>query len=229
LIKFNYCLAYQYSFWEPGNDDRVPCTIQLYSSSGLTSVSEYESTDSEKGFLAAVCISLSCPPSILEKLKAGTFKSIESVLAENFDKKLFRSEGIAISFIVLCIFILGVVTLAIYATIYDQFKPNSGANELLMSFSLKKRLSNLISLDQSKPADAISCLHGIRAISEIAIVYHHAYVFRIMTPSRDQTVFNKFLKTPMATVNGVLSFFVEPFFIISAMLFTRSMLKALDM
>lgn len=128
--------------------------------------------------------------------------------------------------------VLTVLTaLALLATFYDlctRKRENKSRSELLKSFSLRKNLSNLFSLDQSGSKDAIHCLHGIRALSMFCIIFLHTYVFRILTPFRDEKYLNEWIKTDMASAISSLNMTVDSFFVMSATLSTKTMLKELD-
>lgn len=149
-------------------------------------------------------------------------------MSHSFDQNANETSNVSNSFTFLGISLLVLVTWTIIMTIYEHLKPNAAnSNELLSSFSLKKNISSLMSLDRSNPADTINCLHGFRAISLIAILYVHTYIFRFMFTSGNEEVINDFIQTSAALNIASLSLLVEVFFVISATLFTRSTLKAL--
>lgn len=124
------------------------------------------------------------------------------------------------------------VVLATFGTFYDlranTFEKNKKRHEILQSFSLRRNFTNFFDLDQSKHASGIRCLHGIRVLSMLSIISLHTYFFRVFTPFKGSEALQEFMQTSLALTISALHILVEPFFVTSALLFTRSMLKALD-
>ena len=118
------------------------------------------------------------------------------------------------------------IGLAIYATFRD-FKASKNRSDLLSAFSLKKNIKNLFNFDQSTPKDAIHCFHGFRTLSLFSIIYLHTYFFRAMHPS-DEEAYNEWMKTGISSGVSTLNIAVDSFFVFSAALSTRTMLKELD-
>jgi len=83
-------------------------------------------------------------------------------------------------------------------------------------------------MNRSKAADAINCLHGIRAYCTVMIIYSHAYYFRII-PYIDEEAVVEWRKSPLAMITYTVTLCVDFFFVMSAALMTRTMLKELDL
>lgn len=121
--------------------------------------------------------------------------------------------------------------LVIYSTFYDKKthgKIAAERNQLLLSFSLYINGSSLMSLDQSRPSDAIKCLHGIRAISILSIIFFHGYFYQTFSPYGKSPAVEAWLRTRFASSLSAVNIFVDSYFVMSAALTTRSMLRELD-
>jgi hypothetical protein len=120
---------------------------------------------------------------------------------------------------------------AAVSTLYDlstQAVSNSKRNQLLLSFSIYTNGSNLFQMNQPKSSSEISCLHGIRVISLVGVMLLHEYFFRVLSPFSDSKVYQEFLGTKLASSIAGLNIFVDTFFVISAALLTKSMLKEFE-
>ena len=121
-----------------------------------------------------------------------------------------------------------IATLSTFYDIRSRRVNKENRNQFLLSFSIYTNGSNLIKTTQSKSAAEISCLHGIRGLSIISIVFLHSFFFRILTPFRDEKLIKEFLGTKLASTISAGNVSVDSFFVISAMLVTRSMLRELE-
>ena len=167
--------------------------------------------------------SISFPENLVNDLfirGKGQFNQSSTIVDDNSSFKTTKLLIVTGSLITFLLF------LAIYATFLD-FRASKTQSDLLSAFSLKKNIKNLFSFDQSTPEDAIHCFNGLRAISTLSIIYLHSYFFRILQPT-DKIVFNDWVQTRAASAVSSLSTMVDTFFVISAALFTRTMLKELD-
>jgi hypothetical protein len=118
-----------------------------------------------------------------------------------------------------------------WSTIYDvntQKIETGERNKLLLSFSMYTNGKRLLSLEQSRSTDTINCLNGIRAFSILSIIFLHSFFFRTFTPFRDDSVFNEWIKTKLASSVSAINIFVDSFFVMSGLLVTKTMLKELD-
>lgn len=129
-----------------------------------------------------------------------------------------------------CVF-TSLVAAATFGTIYDLRTRNVAKekrNQLLMSFSIYTNGSNLLDMTSSRSPTAINCLYGIRVLSIISIMFLHSFFYRILTPFRDEVAFSEWLKTKLASTVSAANISVDSFFVISATLVTRSMLRELQ-
>jgi len=225
-FEYDKCFAYQYNERKSGAADEGLCTIQLHSAP-CWNVSC--TIDSNMRLQGAIFSSQQVLRETFEEIASKTLENMERILHYKVDSKPRQPQKLSKGFLALCVITFIVLILATIATTYDQFKHGTeGVNELLMSFSIRRRITNLISLDQKKSADAINCLHGIKAISVIGTFYLHAYFYRVFWPLRNRKMIREFLESDTAAKISGLNILVEFFLVISALLFTRSMLKALD-
>lgn len=133
---------------------------------------------------------------------------------EKAEKLLFAVESLGLVLLIL----------AALSTFYDFVTRKSEKRlELFLSFSLRKNVPNMLNVNVSK--DAIMCLHGIRSLSTFCIMFLHMYAFRFLTPFyADKKEISDMIKPSVSS----LSMTVDSFFVISAALSTKIMLKELD-
>lgn len=125
-----------------------------------------------------------------------------------------------------CVF-LTLVTVATLCTIFDVKSRKIGKrSEFDRAFSLFSNCTSLFSLDRS--SKDIKCLHGLRVLSILGIIFLHTVVFRSLNPNLNYGEFEDFLKTNLASIISSFNIFVDTFFVISAALTARSILKDLD-
>jgi hypothetical protein len=131
-----------------------------------------------------------------------------------------------ISFCRLVSLSVSVVILTTLLQLVKKKVPVRQQNTLSQFLSLKKNIKDLFSLDDPSP-DSIKCFHGIRAISALSLMFFHSYFFRLITPFGDEQVFEDWKKTSWSHTISCLNSFVDSFFVMSAILTTRSMLRDL--
>lgn len=124
------------------------------------------------------------------------------------------------------------VTFAILSTIYDLKTKEineQNRNQSVLAFSLYKNWKSLFNLKQNNQTDVIECLSGIRVVSTFSIIFLHSVFFRIFPLTiRDETIFKAWLGFRTASSVSALNITVDSFFVISATLATKSMLKDLE-
>lgn len=118
--------------------------------------------------------------------------------------------------------------IATCSTLYDvrsHAVQSQKRSQLLLSFSIYSNIQKLFSLKSS--SSDISCIHGIRALSLIIIVFFHSFFFRIQSSLISEENARNFVHLKFAAFLTTLPIFVESFFVMSGALFTISMLKDL--
>lgn len=116
------------------------------------------------------------------------------------------------------------------ATANDYQKDENGNKKALnfKSFSLRRNVRSLLSVDQTKSPNEVLCLHGMRTICTFSIIYLHSYFYRVLAPVGHKNMHTEWAKTEVASRISSLNITVDTFFVISALLLTNSMLKDLD-
>ncbi|XP_078598033.1 nose resistant to fluoxetine protein 6-like [Branchiostoma floridae x Branchiostoma japonicum] len=103
------------------------------------------------------------------------------------------------------------------------------AARLLLPFSLRKNVANLLSTEQ--PPDSIQCLHGIRVISMSLIIFGHTYIIVFFGPTADnQLNFRDFIEsiTVRAITGAFLVIPVDTFFFLSGLLMAYLLLQQMN-
>ncbi|GLV41432.1 drop dead [Carabus blaptoides fortunei] len=132
---------------------------------------------------------------------------------------------IPISSIIVGIFFIGVIMLAVAATIYD-FRSETHQSEYLMAFSLKKNITSLISLKRSE--GDIASVHGIRFLNAIMLIMAHKSMALFFNPYINRTEMAEFLGRPWSVLGRAASLYTDPFIMFSGMLTTYSFLGRLN-
>lgn len=96
--------------------------------------------------------------------------------------------------------------------------------KFLEFLSPKNFFLNLFASEDSK-RETIKCFHGLRVISALLIVFLHSNYCRVLPFVRDYPLFEEWKKTWWAQTVSQFNFFVDVFFVMTAVLSTRSMLK----
>ncbi|XP_030378183.1 nose resistant to fluoxetine protein 6-like [Scaptodrosophila lebanonensis] len=137
-------------------------------------------------------------------------------------------DGLAIFTIVL-LAILG--TVMVVATLYDYFFcPNQDKMPALVKvFSARVNSRALFRIVDSKTnPNVIDCLHGIRCLSLMWVIFGHDYFFGIVSPNLNNVRLYGWLETPYAQllIHGVLS--VDTFFFLSGLLVCMVALRLIE-
>jgi hypothetical protein len=124
--------------------------------------------------------------------------------------------------------ILSLSIIALLCTIFDlkSRKHTTKRNEFDKAFSLYSNVTSLLSFERS--TKDIKCLHGLRVISILGIILLHTYFFRILSPFLNEEVMKEFMKTNIASIISAFNILVDTFFVMSAALTTRTVLRDLD-
>lgn len=122
------------------------------------------------------------------------------------------------------------IAITVLSTVNDYRVDENGNKKSLKfeAFSLRRNLKSLLSVDQKKSPSDVLCLHGMRAMCTFGIIYLHSYFYRVMAPVGQQNMYTEWGKTEVASRISSLNITVDTFFVISALLLTKSMLKDLD-
>lgn len=127
--------------------------------------------------------------------------------------------------------LLSLLVVATLCTVFDVKSRkiesrNAKKSEVDRAFSLYSNVMSLFSMERS--SKDIKCLHGLRVLSILGIIFLHTVFFRSLSPNLNYDKFEAFLNTSLASLISSFNIFVDTFFLISAALTTRSILKELD-
>ncbi|CAL1674854.1 unnamed protein product [Lasius platythorax] len=135
-------------------------------------------------------------------------------------KELVLSKAtIATSLLFATVFILTLV-----AAYYDHCEIS--ASELLLSFSLKRNVRKLFSLE--RPQGDIASLHGIRFLNSVLLVIAHKSMAAFFTPYVNRTYMSEFLGKSWTVIGRAASLYTDPFIMLSGLLTTYSFVGKLN-
>ncbi|XP_012055335.1 PREDICTED: uncharacterized protein LOC105618403 [Atta cephalotes] len=109
-----------------------------------------------------------------------------------------------------------VFVLTLVAAFYDHCK--IPASELLLSFSLKRNILKLFSLE--RPQGDIASLHGIRFLNSILLLVSHKSMAVFFIPYVNRTYMSEFLGKPWTVFGRAASLYTDPFIMLSGLLTT---------
>lgn len=102
-----------------------------------------------------------------------------------------------------------------------------GPQKLLAAFSLRQNLRQLMKI--SKPSiHLIPCLHGIRCLTIIWIIWGHDYMFLLLAPNVNSYEVIAWAQTPFSMILQSGTIAVDTFFLLSGMLLVMSTLRELE-
>ncbi|CRK88403.1 CLUMA_CG002180, isoform A, partial [Clunio marinus] len=120
---------------------------------------------------------------------------------------------------------------SLFYTVYDIFiekRKKINQSKGLLFFSLYTTGRKLFNLKRDGK-EVIGCLEGLRALSILHIVYFHSYFFRLLTTHSDENLLREFLRTRFAEFVSGMHMHVDTFFVISALLTTKAVLKDFEL
>ncbi|XP_032296334.1 nose resistant to fluoxetine protein 6 isoform X2 [Drosophila virilis] len=118
--------------------------------------------------------------------------------------------------------------LVILCTLLDYF---NAAQQVLGVFSLRQNLRQLFQVSTGTTTTTphlIPCLHGIRCLTIIWIIYGHDYMFMLLAPSVNTYEVIAWAQTPYSMLLQSGSISVDTFFLLSGMLLVMSSLRELE-
>ncbi|XP_012252676.2 nose resistant to fluoxetine protein 6-like isoform X2 [Athalia rosae] len=179
----------------------------------------------------AVCTPASCSPQDVEASLRHTLakhtartglKITVKVDAEMCQKKVKESYPTETK--IASAFFLGVIALAMLATVYDHL--GLVASEYLLSFSLKKNFKKLVSLERGE--GDIAALHGVRALNAMMLIIAHKSMALFFNPYVNRTEMTEYLGKPWTVIGRAASLYTDPFIMLSGLLTTYSFIGRLN-
>ncbi|XP_043867396.1 nose resistant to fluoxetine protein 6 isoform X2 [Drosophila mojavensis] len=182
-----------------------------------------------------------CFPSSCSAAQMGVFlgKVIQQVIGLTSSMSLVNEkscrtnereplDGIAIlTIVLLSIF----AALALLATLYDYFLVSDQAKfpALIKIFSIRATSRSLFRITPPKSnPNVIECLHGMRCLSLIWVVFGHEYMFGLANPNINRISFLHWSESPFAQTIIHAVFSVDTFFFLSGMLVVMVALRAME-
>lgn len=111
---------------------------------------------------------------------------------------------------------------------WDKFSSEGEPNKLFIAFSLYTNGRQLFDITKSKSSNAIHCLHGIRALSVLWIIFGHRFDERFMVPAVNSEEVSRFTEKPISLIHTTFTLAVDTFLLMGGLLATLSFLSALD-
>ncbi|XP_063217541.1 O-acyltransferase like protein-like [Bacillus rossius redtenbacheri] len=122
--------------------------------------------------------------------------------------------------------VAAVATIWEYTTERQENEDRSTALELFQSFSLKRNLERLISLEQ--PANDIHCLHGIRFLNAYMLLKSHKSMAVFFIPYTNRTAMAEFVGKSWTGIVRAASLYTDPFIMMSGLLTSYSFFRQLQ-
>ncbi|EDW05583.1 nose resistant to fluoxetine protein 6 [Drosophila mojavensis] len=188
------------------------------------------------GIKTAICLPASCTVDHIDLLLR---QLLQQLLNQNMEPQLITAgecdtaeqeplDGLAIFTIVL----FGVFVVAmLLATCWDYFlcKDQKHLPTMVKIFSARANSRSLFrTVDSKSNPNVIDCLHGIRCLSLIWVVYGHDNVIQLLAPNINLVDFIPWYKSAYSVfiVHGLFS--VDTFFFLSGMLVVMVALRAME-
>jgi peptidoglycan/LPS O-acetylase OafA/YrhL len=109
----------------------------------------------------------------------------------------------------------------------DSAFPLENINKLYAAFSVYTQGQKLFDVTRVTSANSIDCLHGIRALSVLYIIYGHRYGISISN-LMDRQKFDEWYSNPMSAFFNTHQVAVDTFLFMGGLLLVWSMLPKLD-
>ncbi|TGZ56969.1 nose resistant to fluoxetine protein 6 [Temnothorax longispinosus] len=179
----------------------------------------------------AICTPASCTAQdvkaslqhAISKYTAQTGLKISLQVDQNMcqvkEEFVLSKATIATSLLFVTVFVLTLV-----AAYYDHCK--IPVSELLLSFSLKRNILKLLSLE--RPQGDIAPLHGIRFLNSLLLLTAHKSMAVFFIPYMNRTYMSEFLGKPWTVLGRAASLYTDPFIMLSGLLTTYSFLGRLN-
>ncbi|XP_078033532.1 nose resistant to fluoxetine protein 6 [Augochlora pura] len=176
-----------------------------------------------------ICAPAACSPkdvetSVRDILESYTLQSnINITVKVNKEMCQVKDGGFPKETMYASLFFMTILALTIVAAYYDH--NNMPASELLLSFSLKRNIKKLVSLERNQ--NDIATLHGIRAINAFMLLLAHKSMALFFNPYVNRTEMSEYLGKPWTVVGRAASLYTDPFLMLSGLLTSYSFIGKL--
>ncbi|KAL5292654.1 hypothetical protein ACFFRR_011434 [Megaselia abdita] len=183
--------------------------------------------DPPMGIGIGICIPKVCNKKKIASILTNALNGVK--VSVNNCGTIEKPDFEAIDYVAACVF--GVIgLLLILSTFYDLYteKLNIPRNESFLAFSIIHNSHKLFAINTKPNPNSINCLHGIRSLSMVWVIYGHAIVWYLLFPILNLRTVDDWKRTPFALAleTGVIS--VDTFFFISGLLVAWIGLKELQ-
>ncbi|XP_016995137.2 nose resistant to fluoxetine protein 6 [Drosophila takahashii] len=233
------------NWWNLGNfdecigiDHAVTSTHSVQGKYCFTKLALAPGISSRLVIKSAVCFPASCSAAHMDTMLRRLFKSLLSVeistdvqlvdeaTCQTAEEKEY--DGLTIFTIVILSILAALVGLS---TLYDYFlcRDEKSLNPVVKAFSARANSRALFRLvDNKANPNVIDCLHGIRCLSFIWVVYCHDYLIFAMSPNINMGVVLTWIDSfySLFVKHGVYA--VDTFFFLSGLLLVVIALRSMD-
>ncbi|KAH8317985.1 hypothetical protein KR074_012245 [Drosophila pseudoananassae] len=116
-------------------------------------------------------------------------------------------------------------TIVLLATLLDYGKVSG---KLIGAFSLRRNVPQLFATSTASSPWVIPCLHGIRCLTIIWIIFGHGYMFLLLAPNINSYEIVAWAQTPLSMLLQSGSTSVDTFFLLSGLLLVLTTLREMD-
>ncbi|XP_017066863.1 nose resistant to fluoxetine protein 6 [Drosophila eugracilis] len=229
LGNYDECLGIDHSVTSSHNVQGKYCFAKI---SLAPSISSYLKLKT------AVCFPASCSAAHMDTMIRKLLQNLLNIEL-NQEEPLVREDkcqtadrepydGLTI-FTIVVLSILGV--LVTLSTLYDYIVPKNKKplNLWIKAFSARANCRVLFRLvDTRSNPNVIDCLHGIRCISFIWVVYGHVYLVSAFGPNMNYVKVSRWLKSPYSMFIQHAAYSVDTFFFLSGLLLVVIALRAME-
>ncbi|XP_001942708.2 regulator of hypoxia-inducible factor 1 [Acyrthosiphon pisum] len=240
-IQGQYCLTYVEMTLPSNSNEKLKYIIDL-----MHSHSAFRSRLEDPGHRVprfstmnwAVCTPASCSPADIEHemylLLSKYIDTTEINLRLKVDPDMcqtYRPSIVPTTGSLIAVSVFGVLFLVIIlSTVMDKYNmfqsTESTASKVLYSFSLKRNVRQLLSVNES-PED-IRSVHGIRALNALMLLASHKSMAMFFNPYSNRTAMTEHLGKQWTVIARAASLYTDPFIFMSGLLTTISFLRHLD-
>ncbi|EDW80737.1 uncharacterized protein Dwil_GK11404 [Drosophila willistoni] len=186
----------------------------------------------------AICFPDSCTAQLMERLVGQLLQHLLQLKSANGSVSINENrcqtgdsqplDGLTI-YVIVILSLFGFATLL--ATLYDYFlcHDQDQLNRIVKIFSARANSRGIFRIVESKPnSNVIDCLHGLRCMSLIWVIFGHEYVYGLSGPNINQWALNTWFKKPFSLIILHAPFSVDTFFFISGLLLVVIGLRSME-
>ncbi|CAO1362003.1 unnamed protein product [Diamesa serratosioi] len=222
---FDHCVQFRLESKDAGLVQGQHCLITY---------KEISSNTENTILIGGICLPASCTPNeVLAYANESLRKNNLFVLTVG-DQGSFCHTNNKITFSVIDFIAIIVLSffgiLLLLSTSYDIYKKTQKRkpHELYVAFSVLTNCRKLFDFRKSEDPNSIHCLHGLRALSILWIMFGHRYVLTTLTPIVNPAAYSTWLETIFSAIVNSHPMAVETFLVISGLLLTWTLMKNLD-